>query len=410
MAEPTTSPAFEVRDGTLCLGQVGPISGCVRVAAVGDIQLSASIAQTIVQHGPAWPFGDTLEVLHAADIRLGHLEFLFSRQFEAAMPGSEPFTGAREESADALLEAKFDVLSVASNHAMDWGAEAIGATRAILERRNIAFAGAGLDIEEAVRPALLDCGGLRIGFLAFCKRGAFSAGRRQPGAAPIDREVLLEAVGRCKALADIVIVSLHWGMEFCPYPRPGDRRLAHELIEAGASAIVGHHPHVVQGIEIYRGAPIFYSLGSFLYNPLDERIREEKNLERRRLSMVAVVALAREGIAGVRIVPTRFGEDGRLHVLVGDDAKRACDYILQLSQRIDQRGLAFCEQAVGSILAREIRTIGLLWKRGGVRALLALAKDVRLRHIGLLVGFVLAKICKLAGLRKRTPSAGQGGR
>ncbi|MCX8036660.1 MAG: CapA family protein, partial [Candidatus Sumerlaeia bacterium] len=343
--------AFLVEKGCLVGGDSASCGDGIRLVAVGDLQLSARVGRAILEHGPKWPFGETLPLLAGADVRLGQLEFFFTRERRGAMPGSEDFTAALPEAADALSAAGFDLLSIASNHSADWGPEGIETTRQILAEKGIAFAGAGLNEAEANQSAIVERCGRRIGLLAYCKAGAFSARGDRLGSAEIRRQTVLPAVARLKEQVDWVLVSLHWGVEYCPSPLPEDRRLAREIIEAGAAAVIGHHPHVVQGIEVYRGAPIFYSVGSFLYNPLDERVVDEKTLELRRHSLLVEMILQPGGVAGFRAIPTRFAEDGRLTVLRGETAERACAHVEKLSQEIERGWLAFSETAVGNLLS-----------------------------------------------------------
>jgi poly-gamma-glutamate synthesis protein (capsule biosynthesis protein) len=382
----------------------------LRIAAVGDIQLSASIADTIVAGGPAAPFGDTLHALCAADLRIGHLEFLFSRDFKAFTSHSEPFTGARPQMVSALTAVGFDALSIATNHAMDWGPEAIQTTRTILKENSIACTGAGLDAADSEVPVVLTHGGLRIALVSYCKHGAFSARTDRPGAADMNRSNVSATIERLRQSVDHIIVSFHWGVEFCPYPRPEDRRLAIAAIEAGATAVLGHHPHVVQGIEIYHGRPIFYSLGSFLYNPDDERAKVTDAMDRRTLSLIAELELVPDGVVALRALPVRFDpEDCRLRMLSGPESEKACTYIRNLSDHVDQPGLVFHEAAVGNLLRREIKNFGVLWRRDGFRFLWRFFRDLKLRHVRMLAGFLAAKALRGLGLSNR-PKEESGGR
>jgi len=127
--------------------------------------------------------------------------------------------------------------------------------------------GAGENSEFARRPVALSINDVQVGFLSYCKQGAFSASSDRPGSALLQPKAVVAEVSALKRSVDHVIVIFHWGVEFSDYPYPPDIEIAHSIIDAGASAIIGHHPHVVQGLEVYKGCPIFYSLGSFIYDP-----------------------------------------------------------------------------------------------------------------------------------------------
>lgn len=194
---------------------------------------------------------------------------------------------------EVLKKARIDFVSLANNHSMDYGWSALEETRQILMKNGIGFSGAGENIFAARRPAILKKKGLTIGLLSYCTNlnapFDFQATREKPGLATVrvssffapphtnaeDFEALKEDVRQWRSSVDFLIVSCHWGVSDKGSHTIAlhQTAMAHEAIDAGADLILGHHPHAIQGIEVYQGKPICYSLGNFVF-PLPEFPRE----------------------------------------------------------------------------------------------------------------------------------------
>lgn len=235
----------------------------------------------------------TRHLLQQADIAFAQLETSFAAK-GVRLPQARHAVLARPDGADALARAGFNVISMAGNHVMDWGSDAFFETRANLERVGIQVVGAGRNIAEARRPAFFTLGdGTRVAFLAYSSilPHSYWADERRPGCAPMraftvyeqiehdqpgtparvhtypHREDLaaLEAdVRAAKARADLVFVSLHWGIHFVrAVIADYQRDVARAAIRAGADAILGGHAHILKGCELIDGKPVFYSLCNF---------------------------------------------------------------------------------------------------------------------------------------------------
>jgi poly-gamma-glutamate synthesis protein (capsule biosynthesis protein) len=172
------------------------------------------------------------------------------------------------EGAAALSRARFTVVSTANNHAWDYGKPALLETIDLLDAAGVAHAGTGRDRDEARRPAIVESGRVRLAVLAVTDIWNDGELVRHPADAHVARaeaETLAEAVRAARAGgADAVVVSYHGGVEYGDTPLPRAREILHAAIDAGADAVLGHHPHVVQGVEWYRSRPIFYSMGNLL--------------------------------------------------------------------------------------------------------------------------------------------------
>ncbi|OPY11895.1 MAG: Capsule biosynthesis protein CapA [Syntrophus sp. PtaB.Bin001] len=189
---------------------------------------------------------------------------------------------------ELLQKAPLCVVNLANNHIMDFGPEALERTLALLKEKVIHAIGAGRTISQARQELILSCKGKRIAFLAFTSDEphvkAVIAGPDTPGCASFsDFNEVLRRVRSAKSQADIVCVSLHWGYEFHSFPAPEQVALAHQIAEAGATYIIGHHPHVLQGVETFKKSLIMYSLGNFFFPSLlsiNGRLQPSKAISR----------------------------------------------------------------------------------------------------------------------------------
>jgi poly-gamma-glutamate capsule biosynthesis protein CapA/YwtB (metallophosphatase superfamily) len=258
----------------------------VELAAVGDIATPPD--------PPARNFELTLNELRSADLRFGQLERIYSERGSFQGQGLAPHVRQHPKIAEIFKEVPFDVMSVGSNHTGDWGPDAVEDTLRTFEALNIATVGAGRTITEARAERILEVKGLKIAFLGYVsvllpqywatenRAGAtpmrantyYEPYEYQPGSPPRivtvpnaqDLAALQEDIRRAKGKADLVVVSMHWGVHWMPKPLPDYQSIvAHAAVDAGASLILGTHPHVIQGIERYKTAIIFYSLGNFSF-------------------------------------------------------------------------------------------------------------------------------------------------
>lgn len=241
----------------------------VTMFAVGDVMLGRHIAKVMKTSGSDYPFREMPPALQRADIVFGNLEAVIAADGSAPAFPEKPYSfHANNAAARSLRKAGFHLLSLANNHAMDYGAPALFETRRLLREQGIADFGAGKDIHEARRPVVLSRNGIRFGFLGHgvAHSRAVYAKKNRPGIAPIIMEDIQKDIQLLRSQVDVLVVSLHWGMEYEHVPSKRQREEAHQIIEWGADLILGHHPHVMQGIEVYKGKIIAYSLGNFIFD------------------------------------------------------------------------------------------------------------------------------------------------
>jgi len=239
----------------------------VTLSFVGDILLDSAPGNTIA-YGED-PFAPTAALLKAADFSIGNLECPVAT---SGVRLDKVFTFRAAPSTLRVLSKHFDAVSVANNHSGDYGPDAFRETLERLAAARIPYFGGGHDLRQAHEPLLLEKRGLKIALLGYDEYHprSFEATPDRPGVAWAEEEqIILDMARARRAGAEVVLPFFHWGWENEPGPSARQRELAHVLIDAGADAVIGSHPHVTQGAEMYRGKPIVYSLGNFVFDLLD---------------------------------------------------------------------------------------------------------------------------------------------
>lgn len=234
---------------------------------VGDVMLSRSVGEVMLKKNDwAWPFLNIADYTSKADILFGNLEGPISdRGHDMGSPYS---FRADPRVVTGLKLAGFDVMSVANNHIADWGREAMADTINILEQNNILVAGGGENINQAHYPKIIEKNNIKFAFLAYTPfANKFSeASQDSFGITDFDKEIIASDIKTAKTLADVVIVSFHFGEEYQTMANSFQVSLAHLAVDNGADLVIGHHPHVVQNLEKYKDSYIAYSLGNFVFD------------------------------------------------------------------------------------------------------------------------------------------------
>jgi len=284
---PCPSPAFPAFST--------PKADLVELVAVGDILLCRTVEERMNQYGIEFPFAVTGDLLRSADIALGNLECPLSTRGE---PIEKRFLfRAHPRNQAALSWAGVDIVNLANNHLLDFGEEAMKDTLAGLKDSEILYVGAGLSEEEAHRPVIMEVRGVKIAFLAYAAirwKGSLEVPTETRVAfAEIDR--VREDVGRAKEQADVVVVIMHLGTEYQSQPDAEQLAVAQAAVEAGATLVIGHHPHLVQEMTPYLGGFIAYSLGDFVFDmPWEEE------------GAILRAFLTADGLERVEVIPVKI--------------------------------------------------------------------------------------------------------
>ena len=242
----------------------------VTVVFSGDILLSSYVLNNYEKSGINGILSEELQSeMQNADITMVNEEFPFSNRGTQAQ--DKQFTFRVDPGYVKILqEMGIDVVTVANNHALDYGTDALSDTFQTLDNAGIAYVGAGDNLERASQPYVIKAGGKTFGFLAASRvipEVSWNIDNRQPGMlCTYDSAELCNAIQKAKETCDYVVVYVHWGIERENTPQDYQRQLGKTYIDAGADMVIGAHPHVLQGIEYYNGKPIVYSLGNYIFN------------------------------------------------------------------------------------------------------------------------------------------------
>jgi len=266
-----------------------------RILFGGDVMLSRYVGTLAREKAdPAWPLHDIAGLFSSADLAFVNLEAPFSDHGHPIEKGM--VFKAEPEMVEALLLAGIDIVSTANNHARDCGRYGVGFTLDWLARNGIAAVGTGPTEEAAHQGAVIERNGVRFGFLAYTyDQSNGNHPDRDDRIAMMDTDAMAEDVEDMSERADVAIVSMHAGLEYWSKPSPAQRKFAHAAIDAGASAVVGHHPHVTQPVESWGNGVIFYSLGNLVFDQF-----QRKETQR---GLIADVRFVGKRLAGYGVIP-----------------------------------------------------------------------------------------------------------
>ncbi|MBI5231223.1 MAG: CapA family protein [Coriobacteriales bacterium] len=298
------------------------------VAAVGDLLFDRNVSDLIEAEGGEAPFTGVADDLAKADVTVGNLESIISDRGE---PADKDTTFRGDPRAiQGLTSAGFDFVSLANDHVMDYGPDALRDSLQTLKMAGIAPAGAGMDRDAAWRPATYERDGAKVAYLAFSHivpdefiaqpdRAGMASGKQ-------DRERTMAAIKAARKDHDYVIVSFHWGVENEDYADDEQTEWARAAVDAGADMVLAHHPHVIQGVEFYKRRLIAYSLGDFVFDHYTQKTGE---------SFILHAKLGPDGVTNARAVPVYLDDMGRPEYVEGDEAKSILARLREISKPFD---------------------------------------------------------------------------
>lgn len=237
----------------------------VILIAVGDIMLSRSVEEKMfAAQDYTLPFSKTWKLLSSANLTIGNLESPFYNQGPRVTKGM--VFKAEPEAMAGLKLAGFDVLSLANNHTLNQGIKGLEYTLDYLKENNILTIGAGRDFAGAHQPAIVSSGDLTFGFLAYSYADYHDSAGQEYVVAGLNIEQAQKDIEILRDKVDLIIVSMHAGVEYVTEPNWQQENFARAVVEAGADLVIGHHPHWPQIVENYQDKWIFYSLGNFIFD------------------------------------------------------------------------------------------------------------------------------------------------
>jgi poly-gamma-glutamate capsule biosynthesis protein CapA/YwtB (metallophosphatase superfamily) len=307
--------------------------GEVRILAAGDVMLGSWIDQVTRSKGWNYPFVQLDSIVNQADIFFCNLEAPFGTN-GAAFEKTYTFR-VSPDLVQILAAGRINIVSLANNHMMDYGGEPLQTTIELLDKNNIYHSGAGLNLQEARKPARLAVKGKNISVACYSLTfpEEFWATDTSVGTCFPSHSFVFRDFKKFKSDSSILVVSFHWGGELQTMPKEYQIALAHQVIDAGADLIIGHHPHVIQGIEIYRGKVIAYSLGNFIFGSYSESAKEGMLLE------------FWQGAAGIekcRIYPLLVYNrevEFQPRLLVGESREKFFTYLQEISRELNPQPL-----------------------------------------------------------------------
>lgn len=283
--------------------------------AVGDITFGEQVGPAVSAYGGAYPWTGVAGTLRSADITTGNLETSVSTRGVAAAK-LYTFRGPPQALPPMATTAGFDVLTLANNHADDYGSDALLDTIDYVRSAGIRPIGAGADERLARRPAIIDTGGLRVAFLGYSDVNppGFPAGPSTPGTARAETGAIAIDVRAARRRADIVVCFFHWGLELQPLPDARQRQLAAACLNAGAQVVLGAHPHVLGPVSRpSRRTLVAWTLGNFVFPSVGDPAR----------SAILQLRLDAAGVRGHRLLPVEIdGFRPRLVAQAGSTGSR----------------------------------------------------------------------------------------
>ncbi|HEX5057136.1 MAG TPA: CapA family protein [Gammaproteobacteria bacterium] len=321
----------------------------VTLVAVGDMMFGGSSESIMEQQGYDYPFATTRHILTAADLTIGNLETPLTAQGAPMTEKQFLFRNPPEKVGPALRRAGFDIVSLANNHMLDYGTQGLQDTIQALQSYGIRPHGAGMNLAAARQPVIFELPqGLKAGFLSYSCTfpEEFWATEDKAGTAFCHEKNVRADVARLTEQAvDIIVVSFHWGAERMKELRPYQPLLAHAAIDAGADLVIGHHPHILQGIEQYRDGLILYSLGNFTFGSRTQHART---------SVVASIAFNGGKFSRLEMTPinvNNFEVDFQPRPLLHESAEAVYDELAELSPltRLDFRNGLIVFEPISSV-------------------------------------------------------------
>jgi gamma-polyglutamate biosynthesis protein CapA len=308
---------------------------------VGDIALTDIYENTLLKHGAHFPFLAVQDILSDCTFLMGNLESPLTTVNGNSFPCKTPLKGNPRYVA-GLRQASFDALNLSNNHILDYKEDGIRETLDLLNQAGIKHFGYGKNREEAVRMLCCEKDGVRCGFMGYTDipiDSPFWADEKSRGIAKINTDTISKEIGENRKQVDFLVVSLHWGIENFWLPSPGQRTLARQIIDSGADLVIGHHPHVIQGIERWNNGLIAYSLGNFVFSDISWKWKTEKGEPRN--TIFKMNRMNRESVIlkvewdgtkiDYRVIGVKIGKNGQLKK-APDVEKRERDLSLMLQR------------------------------------------------------------------------------
>lgn len=263
---------------------------------VGDIMLGRWVNKRMDELGYDYPFSQVKELFSNSNLNIANLESPFSETGPYNQLGM--VFRANPKGAISLKNSGINIVNLANNHFGNAGRDGMNLTFDLLDKNNIAYFGAAKNSDQSHQPKIIKVNGLKFAFLGYSDSSvtpsSYQSTKDQPGLNMDDMEQMKKDLSAARSQADFVIVSLHLGTEYVHSPNQRQLDFAHEAINSGADFIYGHHPHVVESLEVYKEKPIFYSLGNFVF---------DQNMGKTEQGLAVQIEFMYNKIVGLKLLP-----------------------------------------------------------------------------------------------------------
>jgi len=361
----------------------------VSIYSVGDVALA-----TITIEKKFKLSSDVVQLFKDSDFNVFNLEFPLTFRGEKYFYDARDEFKVKLEEINVLKEVEWNLVTLATNHILDWGLEGILTTKETLKKFGWISIGAGRDLIEASEPYIIDIKGIKFAFFNACKKGRWSANDNKPGANIIDKNLIksIKNLAYSKQV-DHIIVFLHWGFEYSSYPSPEQIKFAHKLIDAGVSVILGSHPHTLQGFEKYKNGLIFYSQGNFIYDYKIDMQPSLEALEKSFYTGIFNVVFAKNEIVNFNFIPLVISENLEIKKPSKSEEKYISSFFFNISEGINNKE-KFYLNVLNNIKNREKNAWLIKTYKYKSYAIFDLIKTIKLRHIKIILASLYYSIKK----------------
>ncbi|MBB3128911.1 poly-gamma-glutamate synthesis protein (capsule biosynthesis protein) [Paenibacillus rhizosphaerae] len=303
-----------------------PSGQTIRIHFVGDMIFSGKVETLLESKGYSYPFTYLGDLFKKDDLTLGNLETPVTTRGVGAKNKTYVFKSS-PKALDALRAAGMDAVTLANNHILDQGEEGLLDTVTHLGASGIKYVGAGKNAARAYAPEYFSIKGMKVALVGASRvypESSWAAGTSKPGVASAYGQApeVLKSIAEARKNADLVIVMAHWGIERQSTPDANQKALAHAFVDAGADLIIGAHPHVLQGLEQYKGKWIAYSTGNFIFT--------KSTVPATWKTAVFEASCRPEGGCGMKLIPYKT-ELGQPVPMTPDEGKKLMQEMQQLS-------------------------------------------------------------------------------
>lgn len=305
----------------------------IELLIAGDFCPINRTGKAIIEGKSKEMIADVKKYIDASDISVINLETPLSLKGHP-IEKTGPNIHADPKCVEFLVESGFKLINTANNHVYDFGEEAFCETMDILDDRNFKHVGSGKNIIEAVKPAKFKIRGSKIAFIAYAENEYTIATKTSSGAAPVDFASNVQQIREVSSENNITIVLVHGGNEYNPIPSPGMIKRYRGYIDAGASAVIATHTHCPQGYEFYKGCPVIYSIGNFLFDTPYSGKECKKDDFWWKGYMVRLI-FNKDYDVKIEAIPVEFGPEAlRIKEIKGDDRREFLEYLKYISNII----------------------------------------------------------------------------